>query len=211
MGKKARLDESTVVQNPIAQFEQWYQEAQEAGVPEPEAMALATASRNKMPSVRYMLFKGISSREFIFYTNYESRKGEELRKNPHVAIAFYWFKKDGDVIVMKRQVRIEGAAICFTPEESDAYFRTRPRGSQLAAWASPQSRVISSRKKIEMRALEAHQSWRGQRVERPPFWGGYRVYPCIIEFWEGREDRLHDRIRYRLDESKRWVTERLAS
>jgi pyridoxamine 5'-phosphate oxidase len=171
--------------DPLHRFQQWYEAAVAAGVVEPEAMALATATPAGVPSVRFVLLKGIDERGVEFYTNYESRKGRELAANPRAALAVLWKP-------LQRQVRLEGTVEVLTPEESDAYFATRGRGSQLGAWASAQSSEIPGREWLDARLAEAEAKY-PRDVPRPPYWGGYRLVPQAIEFWEGRPNRLHDR------------------
>jgi pyridoxamine 5'-phosphate oxidase len=189
------------VSEPLAQFHQWYSGAVAAGVVEPEAMALATASADGMPSVRFVLLKGIDERGVEFFTNYESRKGRELIANPRAALAVLWKP-------LQRQVRLEGAVEVLSPEESDAYFATRSRGSQLGAWASAQSEVIPDREWLESR-LAAVDAQYPDEVPRPPHWGGFRLLPSLIEFWEGRPSRLHDREVFRRVDGE-WVASRLS-
>ena len=195
------LNETDVAADPIKQFERWYQEAIEAEVPEPEAMTLSTATRGGQPNARVVLLKGQDRRGFVFYTNYQSRKAEELAENARACLLFYW-------LPLKRQVRIEGTVTKISADESEAYFRTRPLGSQLGAWASNQSEVVESRAVLESRFAELAQKF-GDHVPRPPHWGGYRVTPTEMEFWQGRENRLHDRLRYRLQKDGGWRIERL--
>jgi pyridoxamine 5'-phosphate oxidase len=189
------------VSGPLDQFQAWYEGAVAAGVVEPEAMALATASADGMPSVRLVLLKGIDSRGVEFFTNYESRKGRELIANPRAALAVLWKP-------LQRQVRLEGAVEVLSPEESDAYFATRSRGSQLGAWASAQSEVIPDREFLEARWREVEARYPDE-VPRPPHWGGFRLLPSMIEFWEGRPSRLHDREVFRRVEGE-WVASRLS-
>jgi pyridoxamine 5'-phosphate oxidase len=187
--------------DPLAQFRHWYEGAVAAGVLEPEAMALATASADGTPSVRFVLLKGIDSRGVEFFTNYESRKASELIANPRAALAVLWKP-------LHRQVRLEGPVEVLTPEESDAYFATRSRGSQLGAWASRQSEVIPDRDWLEARLAEMDASY-PDVVPRPPHWGGFRLIASVIEFWEGRPNRLHDREEFRRVEGG-WTSRRLS-
>jgi pyridoxamine 5'-phosphate oxidase len=189
------------VSEPLDQFRAWYEHAVAAGVVEPEAMALATATPAGVPSVRFVLLKGIDERGVEFYTNYESRKGRELAANPWAALAVLWKP-------LQRQVRLEGAVERLTAEESDAYFATRGRGSQLGAWASEQSTEIPDREWLQARLQDAEARYPGE-VPRPPYWGGYRLVPRAIEFWEGRPNRLHDRSAWTLGEGG-WRSVRLS-
>lgn len=188
--------------DPIELFAQWYDHVQGLGLALPAAMTLATAGRFGQPAGRLVLLSSFDHRGFVFHTNYGSRKGAEIEAEPRVALTFWW-EPPG------YQVRIEGRAAKTSAEESDAYFRGRPRGHQLSAWASEQSGVIPDRAALEARMAEAEQRYAGAPVPRPPHWGGYRVAPEIIEFWENRSDRLHERMRYRRA-GDRWVVERLA-
>jgi pyridoxamine 5'-phosphate oxidase len=200
---ESQLEESDVAPNPIDQFGAWMQEAIDAGLTFPNSMALATASAEGVPSARMVLLKGIDERGFVFFTNYESRKGRELAENPRAAAVFHWQQ-------LGRQVRVEGEVAALPSEESEAYFRTRPRGSRLAAWASRQSEVVTSRRDLEERFAELSISYHEQDIPLPPFWGGYLLKPHMIELWQGRRDRLHDRVRYRKDREGSWIVERLA-
>jgi len=196
------LSENRVERDPVTQFAQWYERAQAAVKPLPDAVALATATRSGQPSLRVVLLKSFDAHGFVFYTNYRSRKGRELARNPHAALLFYWGE-------LAHQVRIEGRVEKLPARESDAYFATRPRGSQLAAWASPQSAVITGRGPLERRVAAFARKY-PDGVPRPPHWGGYRLVPVAFEFWQGGEDRLHDRVLYRRTRGGRWRIERLA-
>lgn len=179
------------------------EEALAANLPEPTALTLATADAGGRPSARIVLLKDHDQRGFVFYTNYQSRKGRELQANPHAALVAFWPE-------LERQVVITGAVTKVTAAESDEYFGTRPRGSQVGAWASEQSEVIAGRETLESRVAEFERRYAGQDVPRPPHWGGYRLAPEALDFWQGRPDRLHDRLRYRRGSDGRWVIERLA-
>jgi pyridoxamine 5'-phosphate oxidase len=186
------MDERDLDPSPLRQFQRWFEEARAGGVEVPEAMALATATPTGRPSVRMVLLKGADERGFAFYTNDESRKGAELAANPHAALLFHWQP-------LGRQVRVEGRVDRVPDAESDAYFASRPHGSRLAAWASPQSRPIADREELERLYAEAAGRYPGEEVPRPPHWGGFRVVPEAYEFWQHAGDRLHDRARYELD------------
>lgn len=203
MDERARpLRESDLDPDPVRQFTAWFRAAEEAGIRLPEAMALATATPEGVPSVRMVLLKGFDERGFVFYSGCESRKGRELAANPRAALLLYWDP-------LGRQVRLEGSVAPLPAEESDAYFVTRPLGSRLAAQASRQSEVIPGRAALEQRVEKLRAEF-GSDVPRPPDWGGFRLYAETFEFWQHREDRLHDRFRYRRDQGDAWVIERLA-
>lgn len=199
---RARLDEGNVSPDPIVEFARWFAQAEEARLPEPNAMALATSTLDGAPSVRMVLLKGYDERGFVFFTDFRSQKGIELERNPRAALVFYWGE-------LERQVRISGTVTKTPAEESEAYFRTRPLGSRLGAWVSCQSQVIPSRAQLESGLREVKERFSGDEVQLPPYWGGYRLRPEQVEFWQGRENRLHDRIRYVLD-GQRWRIERLS-
>ncbi len=198
---RAALEEVSAHASPFAQFNQWFQEALKAQIPEPNAMTLATIGLDGRPKARVVLVKGLSEQGFSFFTNYESNKGQELAANPQAALQFHW-------VALERQVRIEGRVEKLSAAESDAYYQSRPANSRLGAWASPQSQVIASRSVIEQREAEFRARF-GEQVPRPPHWGGYRLIPDCFEFWQGRPSRLHDRLRYQLEENQ-WRIERLA-
>ena len=196
------LNETDASPDPIAQFRRWFDEALAADLHEPNAMTLASATPYGRPSARVVLLKGFDERGFVFYTNYEGRKGRELENNPQCALVFYWGE-------LERQVRVEGRASRVAEEESERYFGSRPRGSRLGAWVSEQSRPVDSRDALEKRLRGLEAEYEGREVPRPQFWGGYRVEPEVIEFWQGRENRLHDRLVYRRSEGGGWRRERL--
>jgi pyridoxamine 5'-phosphate oxidase len=197
------LLEGDLEKSPFAQFARWFGEAKQAQPDTADAMTVATAGSDGVVSARVALLKSFDERGFVFYTNYNSRKGSHLSENPRVALCFYW-------PMLNRQVRVEGVVVKTTAEEADAYFATRPRGSQLGAWASNQSAVIPGRGDLDQRFRDLEANYRDRPVPRPPHWGGFRVIPVTIEFWQGRQDRLHDRFVYRLREPKDWVIERLS-
>lgn len=199
---KASLDAATIAKDPIQQFNTWFNEAVTATVPEPNAMNLATVNGGR-PASRIVLLKGVENGMFVFYTNYQSSKGKELEQNPACSLTFFWPE-------LERQVRIEGIASRVDAKRSDEYFQSRPRGSQIGAWASPQSSIIDSRVLLEERAKQLEEKFKGQdKLPRPQQWGGYEVNPMLIEFWQGRASRLHDRIVFtKVDDV--WKVNRLA-
>lgn len=198
---KSTLSTSSVSKDPFKQFDKWFSEVLNSGFLEPNAMTLATADKNGKPSARIVLLKGVDEKGFIFYTNYKSKKGNDLENNPFASLLFYWDK-------LERQIRIEGRTEKVTKEESDAYFQTRPYKSRIGAWASKQSTIIESRNVIVKEFLKYMVKYRNH-VPLPDVWGGYRLIPESFEFWQGRPNRLHDRIKYTLTK-KGWKAERLA-
>lgn len=199
--ERAELDESSAQADPFDQFSEWLDQAVAAKVPEPNAMTLATVGADGRPSTRVVLIKGFDRRGIVWYTNYDSRKGQELAAHRFAALQFHW-------VALERVVRIEGSVEKVSAAESDAYYAIRPLGSRIGAWASPQSQVIKSRAVLKQ-AVAKYQAQYGDHPPRPPHWGGFRLKPDGWEFWQGRKSRLHDRLRYRLVEGQ-WVRERLA-
>ena len=196
------LDRADVLPDPIGQFRMWFEAALGAGVPEPNAMHVSTVTADGRPDGRIVLIKDVSDAGFVFYSIYESRKGRQLTERPFAALTFFYPE-------LERQIRIEGRVEKVSADESDAYFNSRPRGSQIGAWVSEQSSVIESRDVLGNRQRELEAQFDGQPVPRPPHWGGFRVVPDAVEFWQGRPSRLHDRIRYR-KEGDNWIIERLS-
>jgi pyridoxamine 5'-phosphate oxidase len=197
------LDENDVAADAIDQFSHWWNEAIKSEIDEVNAMTLATASKAGVPDARIVLLKGYNKDGFVFFTNYESAKGKELAENPKASLVFFWKE-------LERQVRIEGDVEKISDAESDEYFHSRPEGSRIGAWASPQSTVIANRNVIEENAVKFTKQFTQQHIERPTHWGGYIVKPYAIEFWQGRSNRLHDRLKYRLQPGGDWKIERLA-
>ena len=200
--QKQSLLEGTVDSNPLDQFKHWWDEVIQSGIDEPNAMNLSTCSIEGRPSSRIVLLKEVNENGFIFFTNYNSRKGKEMEQNNFVSILFFWKE-------LERQVRVEGKVEKIPTKKSDEYFASRPRESQVGAWSSPQSEVIESRSILEKNEKQYSDQFQNKNIERPQHWGGYLVIPRLIEFWQGRPGRLHDRLRYSLSE-KQWVIERLA-
>ncbi len=198
----AGLTEKDLARDPFRQFEKWFQEAEAAKITEPNAMTLCTATRDGRPSARTVLLKNIDGRGFVFFSNYESRKGRELHENPQATVVFPW-------LALERQVIAEGTIAKVPREVSEAYFHSRPRASQLAAWVSQQSSIISGRSVLEDSMKMLEEKYAGNEVPLPPHWGGWRLSPETVEFWQGRRSRLHDRLRYRRDKDG-WLIERLA-
>jgi pyridoxamine 5'-phosphate oxidase len=198
----ARLDPACVADDPVVLFGGWFAEAVAAGAPEPNPLTLATVGADGRPAARMVLLKDGDAAGFVFFTNYQSRKGQDLLAHPVAALVFYWY-------AVHRQVRIEGRVERLGTAESDAYFQSRPRGSQLGAIVSPQSQVIPDREGLDRRVAELEAELAGGSPPRPEHWGGYRVVPDVVELWQGQTDRLHDRVRYRRD-GDRWIKDRLA-
>ncbi|HSG50277.1 MAG TPA: pyridoxamine 5'-phosphate oxidase [Longimicrobiales bacterium] len=202
-GVIAGLPDPTGAEDPFELFRNWYDMAEASGLFMPEAMTLATADAGGAPSARMVLLKGFDQRGFTFFTNYESRKARELEENPRAALVLHW-------AVLERQVRVEGTVHRIAEEESLAYFDSRPRGSRIGAWASDQSRTLHQRSDLEARVREVENRFKGRDIPLPPFWGGYRVVPTVMEFWQGRVSRLHDRwVFRRVDSQADWTLERL--
>lgn len=198
---KASLSESDVAPSPIEQFQQWFAEALQSELPEPTAMSLSTVDADGWPSTRVVLLKSVDTEGFTFFTNYHSRKGRAIEHNAKVALLFFWPE-------LERQVRVEGLATRISTEESAAYFSSRPRSSQIGAWASEQSAVIPSRQTVEERFANIESRFKDQEIPLPDFWGGYKVQPVAMEFWQGRASRLHDRICYKKISDSSWAIER---
>lgn len=201
--KLQSFSEGDSLPDPFAQFEKWWKEALDAGVDEVNAMTLATASADGMPDARIVLLKGFDAKGFTFFTNYDSAKGGQLLENPRASLVFFWKE-------LERQVRISGLVVMVSGEESDAYFNSRPEGSRIGAWASPQSQSIESREWLEDNEKKMREQFPDGMISRPPHWGGYRVRPTRVEFWQGRPSRLHDRILYSLQTKGDWQIQRLA-
>jgi pyridoxamine 5'-phosphate oxidase len=202
--RKSTLEEKNASENPFTQFDNWFKEALNSEIPEPNTMVVATVSKDGFPSARIVLLKGFDEKGFIFYTNYDSQKGKELSENPRCAIVFNWLE-------LERQIRIEGIAERLSPEESTAYFHKRPKNSQIGAWASPQSQIIDTRDVLETNLKNLNSEYMdSEKLPRPNHWGGYRIQATRIEFWQGRSSRLHDRLNYEKNTDSTWNRTRLA-
>jgi pyridoxamine 5'-phosphate oxidase len=201
--KLQTLSEKDIAKDPYGQFDKWWQEAIHAGIDEPNAMTLATASADGMPDARIVLLKGFDTRGFTFFTNYNSTKGKQMLENPRASLVFFWKE-------LERQVRVSGLVSLTSEKISDDYFNSRPEGSRIGAWASPQSKPIESREWLEQNEKNYEQQWAGQSITRPLHWGGYVLKPVRMEFWQGRPSRLHDRLLYTLQIDGAWKIERLA-
>ncbi len=199
----AGLDEGDLDANPLKQFEKWFQQAIDAKLDLPDAMTLATATKNGMPSARMVVLRGFDERGFVFYTDYDSQKGRELAENPNAALVFYWRELD-------RQIRIAGQVSTISHDESERYFQSRPITSRLAAWASRQGEVIPDRKVLEDRFKQLTEAYQAKEIPLPPYWGGYRLSPDMFEFWQGCPSRLHDRLRCTRQPDVDWQIERLS-
>ncbi len=199
---RGALDEANTDKDPFQQFAAWFADVHATGAPEPNAMTVASSTPDGYPSARVVLLKGFDERGFVFYTNYQSRKGRELEDNPRAALVFFW-------PTLERQVRVTGTVRHVSRDETDRYFRSRPRGSQLGAWASRQSTVVEGRAEVENRLTTLDAAY-GEDVPTPPHWGGYRVVPDTFEFWQGRPNRLHDRLQYIREIDRGWRIERLS-
>lgn len=198
------LDTSTVSPDPVKQFEKWMAEALFKKLPDPNAMILATASKEGQPSIRTVLLKDYTEKGFVFFTNYNSQKGKEIEENPKGSVLFFWPE-------LMRQIRIEGVLEKIDPAESETYFKTRPVGNQISAWVSQQSSEIGSKQILEGKYKDLEEKYKGKEIPYPEFWGGYRLCPTVFEFWQGQANRLHDRIRYDLEcEECKWIIKRLA-